>query len=207
MAAPRTERTRASTPTGCPGSSCVSPAARLRQPGERSLLQPGTSGTRRRCDRLPAEAVHEEGGHGDERGAERQEPVTPRPVWHDRHRNGGRNGRGRLEGRGRLDPKSTGSPGRQGARRGLGSKTVPCPSGRRSMSRKHVMVQAIRGFKSHRYRREMAPEIPGFRGRFASRLRTRGSDPETVGVISHSSSRSLPRARSHRGAVSSDSAP
>jgi hypothetical protein len=32
------------------------------------------------------------------------------------------------------------------------SLSVPCPSGRRSMSRKHVMVQAIRGFKSHRYR-------------------------------------------------------
>ena len=30
--------------------------------------------------------------------------------------------------------------------------TVPCPSGRRSMSRKHVWVQVHRGFKSHRHR-------------------------------------------------------
>lgn len=36
--------------------------------------------------------------------------------------------------------------------RRLDSVPVPCPSGRRSMSRKHVWACVHRGFKSHRYR-------------------------------------------------------
>ena len=39
--------------------------------------------------------------------------------------------------------------------------TVPCPSGRRSMSRKHVWVQVHRGFKSHRHRQTEKPRAIG----------------------------------------------
>ena len=47
------------------------------------------------------------------------------------------------------------------ARRPVHSSAVACPSGRRSMSRKHVMVQAIRGFKSHRHRCSEPLYFPG----------------------------------------------
>lgn len=56
-------------------------------------------------------------------------------------------------------PRMRGSPGCRGP---VYSPAVPCPSGRRSMSRKHVMVQAIRGFKSHRYRVEKPLLVRGF---------------------------------------------
>lgn len=39
---------------------------------------------------------------------------------------------------------------------------VPCPSGRRIMSRKHVWGQLHRGFKSHRYRHRRPPFTRGF---------------------------------------------
>ena len=54
-----------------------------------------------------------------------------------------------------ADPLESGSPHEPDASAAalpVHSSAVACPSGRRSMSRKHVMVQAIRGFKSHRHR-------------------------------------------------------